>query len=74
GQAPPRSHLRVIYELGRRGPVAAHRALALSDTACSAHNLRACANRESLLLKDGTAHEPAREGVRIARSERGSGG
>lgn len=74
GEAPSCSVLGVMYELGRGFPVNAHRALALYDTACSAHNLRACANRESLLLKDGTAHEPAREGVRIARSERGSGG
>jgi TPR repeat protein len=75
GEASSCSVLGVMYELGRGFPIDTPRAMELYDAACDAHNPRACANRDRLLLRDGTdAREPALVGQRVARSERGSGG
>jgi TPR repeat protein len=75
GEAPACSVLGVMYEVGRGFPLDTPRALALYGAACDAHNPRACANRDRLLLTHGTApREPARVGQRVARGERGSGG
>jgi TPR repeat protein len=75
GEAASCSALGVMYELGRGFPVSTPHALALYGAACEAHNLRACENRDSLLLRDPTAtRDPARANQKLAQRGPGSGG
>jgi TPR repeat protein len=55
GEAASCSALGVMYELGRGLPMSTSRALSLYETACEAHNLRACGNRDRLVGRSSMA-------------------